>query len=155
GWTFVVALAPTLRAERLAERVGSDGWCFEDAPGDGPAAHGQAAARGAGARLAGRLVRGGAHVWLVQGGFGDLLHRARVALGTAGTANEQAVGLGVPVVAFPGRGRQFTARFLAAQKRLLGDGLLAVPRDPEAVAAALRRAAEDEGLREAVRAAGR
>lgn len=149
GWTFAIALAPTLGAARLAERVEKEGWRFEAARDGGEEAG------GAGPRISGRLVKGEAEVWLVQGGFGDLLHRARVALGTAGTANEQAVGLGVPVVAFPGRGRQFTPRFLAAQKRLLGDGLLAVPRDPEAVAAALRRAAEDEALREAVRAAGR
>lgn len=161
GWTFAVALAPTLQAERLAKRVDGEGWRLEAAPDDGGSAHepgsgrDRGSGRGFGARLAGRLVRGEAEVWLVQGGFGDLLHRARVALGTAGTANEQAVGLGVPVVAFPGRGRQFTPRFLAAQKRLLGDGLLAVARDPEAVAAALRRAAEDETVREAVRTAGR
>jgi uncharacterized protein (TIGR03492 family) len=46
-------------------------------------------------------------------------------LGMAGTANEQAVGLGRPVVAFPGPGSQFTSKFLVAQKRLLGDALAA------------------------------
>src|SRR5690606_5575487 len=94
GWTFVVALAPTLRAEGAAGRVGRGGGCCGAGPGAGPAAQGRAAGRGAGGRLAGGLVRGGGHGWLVQGGFGDLLRRARVALGAAGTANEQAVGLG-------------------------------------------------------------
>ena len=38
----------------------------------------------------------------------------------AGTAVEQAVGLGKPVVQIPGKGPQFTYRFAEAQMRLLG-----------------------------------
>ena len=44
--------------------------------------------------------------------FADALARATVVLGMAGAAHEQAAGLGKPVVAFPGRGPQVTARSL-------------------------------------------
>ena len=57
--------------------------------------------------------------------FPDALRRATVVVGMAGGANEQAAGLGKPVVAFPGAGAQFTPRFLVEQQRLLGDALVA------------------------------
>lgn len=69
-----------------------------------------------------------------RGRFAACLDAAEVVVGLAGTANEQAAGLGRPVVAFPGRGTQFTRRFLDTQKRLLGDALLATPSDPLATA---------------------
>jgi len=54
--------------------------------------------------LAGRVaaLRHGANrLWVMEGRFGDVLASARVAIGTAGTANEQAAARGVPVVSFP------------------------------------------------------
>jgi uncharacterized protein (TIGR03492 family) len=50
-------------------------------------------------------------------------------------ANEQAVGLGKPVVTFPGKGPQITRRFLQAQKRLLGEPLMIADSEAGAVAA--------------------
>ena len=41
----------------------------------------------------------------------------------AGTAAEQAVGLGKPVLQVAGQGPQFTASFAEAQRRLLGPGV--------------------------------
>ncbi len=57
--------------------------------------------------------------------YADALRRATVVMGMAGGGNEQAAGLGKPVVAFPGTGPQFTPRFLEEQQRLLGDALVA------------------------------
>lgn len=57
--------------------------------------------------------------------FGDAVQAAEVVVGLAGTANEQAAGLGKPVVAFPGRGAQYTPRFMRLQQRLLGEALVA------------------------------
>ncbi len=77
--------------------------------------------------------------------FADALARAAVVLGMGGAAHEQAAGLGKPVVAFPGAGPQFTARFLQEQKKLLGDALVAAATPEEAaqaVASLLRDPAE-------------
>lgn len=73
--------------------------------------------------------------------FADALSRATVVIGLAGTANEQAAGLGKPVVAFPGHSAQFGRHFLAAQHRLLGEALVpaATPRDAARAALALLR----------------
>ena len=45
----------------------------------------------------------------------------------AGTAAEQAVGLGKPVLQLVGQGPQFTAGFAEAQRRLLGPGVHCAP----------------------------
>jgi uncharacterized protein (TIGR03492 family) len=55
--------------------------------------------------------------------FPDILESCKIVLGMAGTAVEQAVGLGKPVVQIAGKGPQFTYRFAEAQMRLLGDSV--------------------------------
>lgn len=69
---------------------------------------------------------GDCHLWLLeQTAFGPLLERAELVIGLAGTANEQAVGYGVPVLSFAGPEgvQQYTWAFGEAQQRLLGSGL--------------------------------
>ncbi|GMA14613.1 lipid-A-disaccharide synthase [Deinococcus metallilatus] len=77
----------------------------------------------------------GTHVTLLRGAFGAVARAADVAVGTSGTANEQLAGLGVPVVAFPTHGPQFTPGFARRQRRLLGEALSMVNPDPAVVAA--------------------
>lgn len=60
---------------------------------------------------------------LVPNGFRDCLSAANIVVGMAGTATEQAVGLGKPVITMPGHGPQFTAQFAAVQAQLLGPSI--------------------------------
>ncbi len=60
---------------------------------------------------------------LTQGHFNDCLHLAHAGIALAGTATEQLVGLGKPVVSFPGGGPQYTRHFAHYQQRLLGPSL--------------------------------
>ena len=69
------------------------------------------------------LRRGPWQVELGWGQFAAILNRADLVLASAGTASEQAVGLGKPVLQLCGRGPQFTATFAEAQRRLLGPGV--------------------------------
>ena len=85
------------------------------------------------------LKRGTSRVWLLRGAFSAVLHAARLAVGTAGTASEQAAGLGVPVVSFATSGPQYTPGFARRQARLLGLALTLTQADAGAVAAALER----------------
>lgn len=55
--------------------------------------------------------------------FADILEESSIVVGMAGTAIEQAVGLGKPVIQIPGNGPQFTYHFAEAQMRLLGDSV--------------------------------
>lgn len=118
--SYGVALASRLDFQQLSCRARERGWELK----------GPRCIRG----HLGRLMKGTAEVHFFQGRFGDLLDQADVFIGLAGTANEQAAGMGKPVVAFPGRGAQFNKKFLRAQKRLLGDALSAVEPEPEQVA---------------------
>ncbi|MBB6099277.1 uncharacterized protein (TIGR03492 family) [Deinobacterium chartae] len=112
------------------------GWTLEDVPG--------------GACLA----RDGTRVWVLRGAFAAVVRAARLALGTAGTAAEQAAGLGVPVVGFPTQGPQYTEAFARRQRRLLGEALTLVPNDPAQVAAALRTLLADRARYAAASRAG-
>lgn len=96
---------------------------------------------------------GATRVWWVVDGFADVLRSADVAVGTAGTANEQAVGLGVPLVAFP-LPPDYSVAFVANQARLLGGGVTVATPDPAAVAGALTRLWRDDGARARALAAG-
>jgi uncharacterized protein (TIGR03492 family) len=86
--------------------------------------------------------------------LGDVLHRARVAIGLAGTANEQAIGLGVPVVTFATDGVQGRA-YLRMKKRYYGDAVQLVDATGEAIASAAARLVYDGPERQRAVAAGR
>ncbi|HHU82540.1 MAG TPA: hypothetical protein GXZ26_06015 [Firmicutes bacterium] len=92
---------------------------------------------------------------VVKGRFADILAACDGVVGLAGTANEQAAGLGKPVVTFPGRGPQFTAEFARMQKRLLGEAVALTEREPALVATELYSVLTDDKRRAAVVRAGR
>ena len=52
--------------------------------------------------------------------FDEILLKSRCCISMAGTAAEQAIGLGKPVIQIEGKGPQFTKTFAEAQRRLLG-----------------------------------
>lgn len=126
---FVLSLAPTVDGDAVCQAIRDAG---------GRAQEGEAALGGA------RTVAfGGARIEMTRA-FADAIARAVVVVGLAGTANEQAAGLGKPVVAFPGPGPQFTAGFLEVQRRILGEALVAVSSPAEAGDAVLRLLASPE-----------
>lgn len=92
--------------------------------------------------------QGDQRVWLLRGAFSAILHVGYVAIGTAGTANEQAAGMGIPVVAFPTPGPQYIYPNALRQSRLLGKAMRLVEASPEAVAATVRQFLLDPQARE-------
>jgi uncharacterized protein (TIGR03492 family) len=128
---FLLALAGGLSETELAAVVGQGGWGW------------QSETAGGGSLISGD---GGCRVNVVRGRFGDVVAQACVVLGMSGTGNEQAAGLGVPVVAPIGPGPQFTRRFALDQQRLLGEAVWVVEQGAEA-AAAVRTLLLDEQRR--------
>lgn len=138
---FAMALAGNLSLDKVAAILMQQGW--------------QEVSRGSyGGEKERLLTKGPTRLLIAQGRFGDILEVSRLCLGMAGTANEQAAGLGRPVVAFPGPGSQFTRRFLAAQKRLLGDALVAAA-GPEAAGRAVLEILTDPDRYQMMAACGR
>jgi uncharacterized protein (TIGR03492 family) len=89
----------------------------------------------------GVLSKGQVKVHYHYDAFADILHQCDLVIGMAGTAVEQAVGLGKPVVQIPGNGPQFTYLFAEAQMRLVGSSVVTVGTRP-ATEKTLREAAQ-------------
>ena len=71
-----------------------------------------------------RLVRGPLTLQLEWGRFAAVIQQCDLLLSMTGTAAEQCVGLGKPVLQLEGDGPQFTPNFAEAQRRLLGPGVV-------------------------------
>jgi len=65
----------------------------------------------------------GARLEIVKGRFADVLHASKIVAGLAGTANEQAVGLGKPLVTFPVPGH-FGKNYVKMKMELFGDSAI-------------------------------
>lgn len=133
---MLLSVAPSLDVAEVGRVAAENGWQAVAAVADETADAPEGVALG--------LVRDGRVMRVVQGHFGDVLARADIVVGLAGTGNEQAAGLGKPVVTFPGRGMQFTRRFAETQKRLLGDAVSLLERDHQRVADEVVRILGDE-----------
>lgn len=106
------ALVSSLDAERVGRLAAPLGWRLR--PG-----------RGVADGLAPQVLeRGQQRLQLHWGRFAAVLRGSDLVVSMTGTAAEQAVGLGKPVLQVEGEGPQFTAGFAEAQRRLLGPGLL-------------------------------
>jgi uncharacterized protein (TIGR03492 family) len=110
--------------------------------------------------LADRLVHPEVTVYFATDAFADILAQSTVVVGMAGTAIEQAVGLGKAVVQIPGNGPQFTYAFAEAQSRLLGASVITIGHEPvttatvQAAAKTIHRICHDSPYLEQCRIAG-
>lgn len=106
--------------------------------------------------LVGELLRDGLPpVLLVRRVLGDVLARCQLVFGQAGTANEQAAGLGLPVLAYGPGGERRMSWYRFRQKGLLGDAVEVVDDRPEVIVAALARLLRDPEERRRRGAVGR
>lgn len=79
-----------------------------------------------------------AQLILSQNNYAQCLQYCDLSIAMAGTATEQFVGLGKPVIAFAGNGAQYNAKFARNQSRLLGISLQLVD-NPQQVKAKLQQ----------------
>ncbi len=122
---FLLALAPSLSLDKLSMAASQgDSWTLKDSTS-------AEKKRGIIAHL---ISSEGSQIKIIQGKFGDVLYSSEVIIGLSGMGNEQAVGLGKPVVSFPGKGPQITRKFLHIQRLLLGGAVSIVETRGEAVA---------------------
>ena len=118
---FLVALSPGLEIDRFETVLRQSGWDL---------------AQPKSLEIESWVSAGTGRKWNFQGpeivfhltlggrSFSEYAYRAKVAIAMAGTATEQVVGLGKPVITLSGKGPQFTAAFAEAQTRLLGPSVL-------------------------------
>jgi len=123
-----------------------------DALADAPPEGWRVSARD-GARLALSHAQG-ATAEVLPGRFAEALAASDLAVGMAGTGNEQAAGLGLPLVTVAGAGNQGKS-YLAMKKRYFGAAATTAASDPRAIAAALTALAKDPARRAEMAEAGR
>jgi uncharacterized protein (TIGR03492 family) len=103
---LLVALVPSLTLEAIARAAAPQGWQLTIPSHTGDAVP--------------QLHWGALRLELRRHQFWGVLRRSDLLLAMAGTAAEQAVALGKPVLQVVGPGPQFTGGFADAQRRLLG-----------------------------------
>jgi conserved hypothetical protein len=118
---FLAAIAPSLDLEVLAKSLLQKGWVRCDPT---------------------TFVQPQARLHLVTDHFADCLQRSHLGLAMAGTATEQMVGLGKPVIAIAGDGPQFTRQFALEQSYLLGIGVNLIEK-PAQTAEVIQRILQD------------
>jgi uncharacterized protein (TIGR03492 family) len=68
------------------------------------------------------------------GSFVDIVKKSKLVISLGGTASEQSLYLGTPVVSFPGSGAQNSRRRLNGQKKLLGEPFILLDYQPKKIA---------------------
>ncbi len=145
---YLAALTGAMPVDGLADLFTHSGWTVR---GPGP----EERQRGITGHFIHPTRDSSVRLILTQGRFADVLAASDLVVGLAGTANEQAAGLGKPVVAFVGRGTQYTEKFARTQKKLLGDSLSLVDRDPDIAAREILNILCDRSRRERMAEIGR
>jgi uncharacterized protein (TIGR03492 family) len=108
---FLGAIASALDLDKLEKILVEKGWTYIDEL---------------------TFQQGVTYLQLAPQGFGDCLHACHLGLAMAGTATEQLVGLGKPVITIAGKGPQFTSKFAQEQAYLLGTSLVMVDKPTKA-----------------------
>lgn len=101
----------------------------------------------------GRLVRNGLNIVLVRGATGNVIEASHLLLSQSGTATQQALGLGRPVIAYHPEGHR--AKRLKDEQALMGVSRILVPPRADDLARALVRLLRDPSERERLGRVGR
>ncbi len=91
----------------------------------------------------------------LYGSFVNIVKSSKLVISLAGTASEQALYLGSPVISFPGSGAQNTKSRLTGQKKLLGDAFILLPYKPKKIAEKILDIIENKELLKELKAKGK
>ncbi len=98
--------------------------------------------------------RAGSRLLIAKDRFAEILHGASLAIGMAGTANEQAIGLGVPLLAVPSTGVQ-GKNYVRMKMKFFGESAVMAASEPENMAGTALSLLQDKAACHRMAAAGR
>ncbi len=127
---FVIPLADSIAIDKLADSARESGFSLNDYhEEDG---------------LVGKLIRQDMRILLLRKRFGDAINIAFLVVGQAGTGNEQAVGMGKPVITFDSDGNEKLGWYRLRQKGLLSDSILIVSRNSKDITKHILKLLDDK-----------
>lgn len=125
SWQFLAAIAPELDSQLFQQQLITQNWQLS--PDTSESIDDVQAVK---------FTKDKAILTLTQNAYAQCLQQADVAIAMTGTATEQTVGMGKPVITMPGKGPQFTYAFAEAQTRLLGCSVI-LAKNPSQVSQAI------------------
>ncbi len=151
GLGFAVAIPSTLKIDKLTSMAQKAGWSFALA---NPKGFGYFLRQGQTHGFAPTIRKRDAKILLLKNAFVDIIKNSDIIIGLAGTANEQAAGLGKPIVSFKGTGPQTSVTRMKNQEKLLGGCLKFIDNFPEGIVNEILRLLDNKELRESMGKAG-
>jgi len=136
-----LSIAPGLSAQRFIEELRADGWDVRT---------GNLTYCPFVLQSAERTI---VHAW--TGPPGAMLAGAKLVLGQAGTANEAAAAIGIPVLAFQEPGARQHGWYRMRQRGLLGAAMKLISGNPPVAATEVEKLLDDDGARAAMGRIGR
>lgn len=121
---FFAPIAPSLDLNPFCEQLEARGWQLNTTTSPSTPVRDEKGLE---------FYQGMTRLLLTQSAYHSCLLASDLAIAMAGTATEQFVGLGKPVITFPGKGPQYTYRFAEAQTRLLGASVILVKKPSQVV----------------------
>ncbi|MCM8767440.1 MAG: lipid-A-disaccharide synthase-related protein [Candidatus Omnitrophica bacterium] len=113
---FIISISPVFNLEQFNKIFNKFGWFFEKSKKE-------VQEQG----IIGYLIKNTNKV-IVSDKFGDVIHRSNLIISFSGVSNEQAIGLGKPVITFPVRDNLYPWKyFVKKQKKLLGGFVFTLP----------------------------
>lgn len=137
-FTFYTAIAPSVPLEPLTEILINQNWQLTNNN------QGQILDQNTT-----KFTQETAQLLLLKNQYQYCLKQGEIALAMAGTATEQFVGLGKPVISIIGKGPQFTPAFAEAQTRLLGKSVI-LAKNPQQTPIILEQLLTDLDLQKAI-----
>jgi uncharacterized protein (TIGR03492 family) len=118
---FIISLSPTLDIKEIKRKTEKLNWKFIEINGE----------KNKG--ITGYIEKDSNKV-IISDKFGDVINRANLIIGFSGVANEQAIGLGKPVITFPVKGNLYPWDFFKKlQRKLLGEYIFTLPFDKKLI----------------------
>ncbi|HOM27763.1 MAG TPA: lipid-A-disaccharide synthase-related protein [bacterium] len=138
---FIISLSFFLNIEEVKKEIGKLNWKFIEV---------KLKEKG----IIGYLVKDSNKI-IVSDKFGDVINKSNLIIGFSGAANEQAIGLGKPVITFPVKGNLYPWYFFEKiQKKLLGGYVFALPFDIKLIAEKIFSIIEDPLIEKEVKKIG-
>ncbi|MFN4227332.1 MAG: lipid-A-disaccharide synthase-related protein [Candidatus Ratteibacteria bacterium] len=140
---FIISLSYILDLDKLSKIANKYGWILEKGK-KSDEEHG----------IIGYLIKNSNKV-IISDKFGDVINKSNLVISFSGVSNEQAIGLGKPVITFPVKSNLYPWKyFVKKQKKLLGESIFPLPFNEKLITEKIFSILNDSSIEEKVKKDG-